>query len=199
VWSPLAGSGRMSEAAPSGGSSLCAPMAARAILLASGLALLGAAGCGEDDRKPGTERPDAGTGTTAADACELLTSDEVEARLGRAPAPEKKTGKTLDGFALSQCVWEEGDGRLAVAVVGSGERYRMHEQRDQGEPVEGLGDGALVETGTSLEDRGGTGGRTVFVVDGNRTLVVALDEGRQKEVTVDAVVDVARSAHARLP
>jgi len=75
----------------------------------------------------------------------------------------------------------------------------MHEERDRGEPVEKLGDRALVETGTSLEDFGGTGGRTVFVLDGDRTLVVALDRGRSEEVTVDAVVELARSAHERLP
>jgi hypothetical protein len=165
----------------------------RVISLLSVLVLL-AAGCGDDEPSSDNRAPG-----RSADSCKLLTNDEIAARIGGGFEPEAKTGRTLDAFALSQCVWEAGDAKVAVAVVGSAERYRMHEKRDLGEPVEGLGDAALVETGTSLEDRGGTGGRTVFVLDGDRTLVVALDRGRSEEVTVDAVVELARSAHERLP
>ena len=180
-------------------------MSARAILLAAAVALPVATGCGGDE--DGDSSPPAkGEDTRAAeprgpdaDACELLTTDEIEARIPRAAAPDEKTGRTLDDFPLSQCAWEAGDSMVAVAVVGSSERYRMHKARGRGEPLDGLGDAALVETGTSLEDRGGSGGRTVFVLDGDRTLVVALDRGRQAEVTVDEVAELARSAHRRLP
>jgi hypothetical protein len=173
-------------------------MTARAILLTATLALAGAAGCGEDDdggSEPSAPARDAGI----ADACELVTRDEIEASVRRVPESDRRSGDTLDGFALSQCVWEAGDRRLAVAVVESSARYRQHERRGRGEPVRELGDAALVETGTSLEDRGGTGGRTVFVLDGDRTLVVAFDHGGETRVSMGAVVDLARSAHARLP
>jgi hypothetical protein len=175
--------------------------AARGILVASAVALVAAAGCGGDDDggsdKPATAGTD--TGTVAADSCKLLTNQEIEAQIGPGFAPDEKTGRTLDNFSLSQCVWEAGEGKVGLAVVGSPERYRMHEQRGTGEAVEGLGDAALVETGTSLEDRGGTGGRTAFVLDADRTLVVVLDKGRQEQVSVEEVVELARAAHGRLP
>jgi hypothetical protein len=169
-------------------------MAVRVTPLALVLAAL-ATGCGDDDSGSDEPAPRA----AASDACELLTDAEIAVRLGGAAEPIERGGRTLDDFALSQCRWERGDARIGVAVVGSAERYRQHERRDLGEPVTGLGEAALVERGTSLEDRGGTGGRTVFVRDGDRTLVVALDLGRQQEVTADAVVELARSAHERLP
>jgi hypothetical protein len=183
-----------------------------------------AAGCGGDDddgvfeegsgpRETVTETQDGTTGTepsgggqgeesggaaSVPDACELLPDAEVAKLLGSVPKPEKKDGQTLDEFPLSQCVWEEGKAGVAVAVVGSTQRYRQHEQRGVGEPVKGLGEAALVEPGTSLEDRGGTRGRTLFVRDGDRTLVVALNGG-DRDVSVDAIVDLARDVHARLP
>lgn len=175
-------------------------LGSRSISLALVLALL-AAGCGDDDEPASTAPPETKAPTAAvADACELLTGEDVSAALGRTPRPDERSGRTIDGFALSQCVWEEGERTVAAAVIASPERYRQHERRGRGEAVEGVGEAALVETGMSLEDRGGTGGRTVFVLDGGRTLVVALRRGREEQdVTVDEVVGLARSAHGRLP
>ncbi len=192
-----------------------------AIAVALAIAAL-ASGCGDDDEgvfeegsgpvETTTTTTDASTDTGAAtetdgrdggapgasapNACELLPEDRVKALIGAASKPEEKDGQTLDGFPLSQCVWERGEAGVAVAVVGSPERYLQHKKRG-GDAVEDLGDAALVERGTSLEDRGGTGGRTVFVRDGERTLVVALNTG-ERETSVDAAVDLAREVHGRL-
>jgi hypothetical protein len=179
-------------------------VSSRVILLALVVALPGVAGCGDDDGGSGggggygANRPaTTDTTTTVADACSLLEDAEVSARVGRAGAPDKRDGETLDGFTLSQCEWEGPDGEVAVAVVGSPARFEQHRDRGRGVPVPGLGDGAVVEQGTSLEDRGGTRGRTVFVLDGETTLVVALAHGRE-DVPADEVVALARAAHGRL-
>jgi hypothetical protein len=192
-----------------------------AIAVALVVALL-AAGCGDDDEgvfeegsgpretvtttqdgttdtEPGGNTEGGGSGGAASvpDACKLLPDAEVAELIGGTAKPEAKTGQTIDEFPLSQCVWERGKAGVAVAVVGSPERYQQHKKRGAGEPVKDLGDAALVEPGTSLEDRGGTGGQTVFVRDGERTLVVAFNSGR--DTSPDAAVDVARKVHARLP
>jgi hypothetical protein len=171
-------------------------------MLALAVALPAAAGCGdggEADSERSTTQSGTGTaGSAATDACSLLEDGEVAARVGGAARAVPRTGDTLDGFPLSQCEWKGPDGRVTVVVIASPKRFEMHADRGLGEPVRGLGDGALVEQGTSLESRGGTSGRTVFVLHGDRTLVVALDRGRQEEVATDEIVEVARSAHGNL-
>jgi hypothetical protein len=185
-------------------------MRPRVILLALAVALPVAAGCG-DGGDDGSEKPTTGTdtgtvqsggggGSTAGapDACSLLEDGEVSASVGGAAKPDERTGQTIDGFDLSQCEWKGADGTVTVAVVGTPKRFEQHRERGLGEPVDGLGDGGLVERGTSLETRGSTSGRTVFVLDGDRTLVVALNRGRA-DVPPDDVVELARAAHGRLP
>ena len=159
-------------------------------------------GCGDDEETADRPSPPE-TATTAtqdaptAAACDLLTAEEVEAHTGPDPSLDPRAGKTLDGFDLSQCVWSAGGRRVGVAVVGSTERYELHDSLDRGERVRGLGDGAVVESGTSLEDRGDTEGRTAFVLDGERTLVVAVDIGDERPA-VDEVAELARTALGRL-
>ena len=173
------------------------------MLLACAAALLCLAGCGDDEEAADDRPAGAETATTAtqdaptAAACDLLTAEEVEAHTGPDPSVDPRTGETLDGFDLSQCVWSARGGRVGVAVVGSTERYELHDSLDRGERVRGLGDGAVVEPGTSLEDRGDTEGRTAFVLDGRRTRGVALDTGDERPA-VDEVAELARRALERL-
>jgi hypothetical protein len=150
------------------------------------------AACGGDDETDASSTP------AEVQACELLEDGEVAAKVGDGAAGAPRTGQTIDGFDLRQCEWKGANGTVTVAVVGSPERFEMHKQRGLGEPVDSIGDGGLVERGTSLESRGSTRGRTVFVLDGDRTLVVALDRG-SADVAPDEVVALARSAHGRLP
>ena len=129
------------------------------------------------------------------DACDLLDAAEVEPFVG-VVEPESEAGTSIDLLAYSQCEWETDDALVVLAIVGGAERFETHRDNLPGEPVEGLGDEALTFPGVSSETRGGSGGRTISVRVGDRTLVVALRiEG---ETTVDLVRPLAEAALGRL-
>ncbi len=189
-------------------------------MLIAGIAL---ASCGDDDGGEASQAstppaPAATAPTTTgagevADACKLLTDAEVTQQLGNGAKRERKAGTSLDEHPFTQCRWTAGKKEIGVVVIATTARFETHSKLAGGSTVSGLGDAATVRRGTSLETRGGTGGRTVTVKDGGRTLVVALDLGGTVGVTVQSngatatenepvsdadVVALARVAHARL-
>lgn len=196
-------------------------MRARAVVLGLAVTLaVPAAACGNDGEPTAatgttttTAPTTATTATTASDGdatttaapagatpdpCTLVAAAEVEAVAGLGATAAAEDGESIDGLAFRQCVWEaEATSSLvAVAVVEGADRYEQHAERGLGEPVDGLGDEALVEAGVSLETHGATGGRTVVVLDGDRTVSVAVK--RQGETPVDEVVTLAASVLDRL-
>lgn len=127
------------------------------------------------DQTDETDDADAGDQTAAAipDACGLVDAAELDALVPGAE-PEADDGTAIDGLDYSQCTWETEETTLIVAVVEGSTRFEMHQDHLQGEPLDGVGEDALVAPGVSSETTGATGGRTVSaLVDGN-TLSVAL-------------------------
>ena len=189
-----------------------------AVLLAAGFGLT--IGCGDDDGDAGkasTAPAETSQRTQSAgraqDACGLLTSAEVAAQLRGRATRERKSGSSLDGHPFSQCRWTAGKRKIGVVVVASTARYETQRKLAGGQRTGGLGDAAVAREGTSLETTGGTGGRTVAIKDGDRSLVVALDLGgtvgatfdpsgskvrRDDPVSTADVVALARKALGRL-
>lgn len=129
------------------------------------------------------------------DACSLVEPAEVEALIGAAE-PVGETDTAIDGFAYSQCNWENDDGLFLVAVIEGAERYESHQDNLPGEPLAGVGDEALTAPGVSSETMGATGGRTISALVGGRTLVVALRV--PGETTVELVQPIAATVADRL-
>lgn len=191
------------------------PSAARrlvAVLLSVGVVVLAA--CGDDESStPGTSAPNTShesttTGEEAGDdqsanevalpdSCGLLDQGEVEALIGPG-VTKNEAGQTLDGLEFNQCVWEHDESGQLIGVVltTTTTRYESHVDNLPVEAVEGLGDEAVTMGGVSLETTGATGGRTISIADGGRTVVVALRLDGQ--TTLDAVRPLAESVLARL-
>jgi hypothetical protein len=141
--------------------------------------------CGSDDtvaqgRPTTTEAPTHEPGAPAEaelpSACDLVEDAEVEALIGPAE-PELIEGRAIDGVEYSQCFWDGEDGvtMVGVTVVDTRARYDLHVQSSMNpEPVDGLGDEALMAPGVSSETRGATGGRTVSMRFGEQTLMVSV-------------------------
>jgi hypothetical protein len=111
-------------------------------LLLCALALAPAlASCGDGDDEGNSD----GGAPAEVQACKLLEDGEVAAKVGDGAAGAPRTGRTLDGFDLTQCEWKGPNGTVTVVVVGSPERFEMHKHSGLGEPVGSLGDGGLVE------------------------------------------------------
>ncbi len=182
-----------------------------AVVLSLGVLFL--VGCSDDDAAStdatsselpaGIDSDDDATETTTAaddvalpDACGLVDEADIEALIGPA-GNELEVGETLDGLAFSQCVWENDTRQMVgVALTTSTARFASHLENLPGEPVEGLGFQAITVGGVSLETTGATGGRTISISDGDRTVVVALRlEG---QTTLDAVRPLAESVLANL-
>lgn len=191
-----------------------------AVLVTLGLMLV--AGCGDDDSSssdpaspdpsveptPADDDPaddhsadEAGqehaAGGELPDACGLLDQAEIEALIGPAVS-EREEGQTLDGLNFSQCVWENDDsGQLVgMALTTTTTRFDSHVDNLSGDPVAGLGDDAVTMGGVSLETTGATGGRTISIAHGDRTVVVGLRIDGQ--TTVDMVRPLADSVLAAL-
>lgn len=194
-----------------------------AILLSMGVLFV--AGCGDDDTSaadPSSPDPsiesttadggdtgngdsssaeeaagDEPTGEDLPDACGLVDQAEVEALIGPA-AIENEAGQTLDGLDFNQCVWEsdESGQLIGVALTSTTTRFESHLDNLPGDPVDGLGDDAITAGGVSLETTGATGGRTISMANGDRTVVVALRLDGQ--TTLDAVRPLAESVLANL-
>lgn len=130
-------------------------------------------GTGSEDEADEADEQGGETAAAIPDACTLVDDAELGALVpGAEPEPEE--GTAIDGLDYSQCTWETEETTLIVAVVEGSTRFEMHQDHLQGEPLDGVGEDALVATGVSSETRGDTGGRTVSaLVDGN-TLSVAL-------------------------
>jgi len=152
-----------------------------------GVALFAAlvlAGCGGDD------------GEVAI--CDALTDPQVGEQIGADFQSRSDSGKALDGFRFEECTWESpAGGKITVGVVSSAARYTSIERALRGAPglerVDGVGDEAFTASGFSSEERGGTGGRTVYIRDGERTVLVALDPG-EGETPPARVVGLAKDA-----
>lgn len=173
------------------------------------VAVLAAAllGCGDDEESDEVTAvtDDTGTGDTGdetgdgggelPDACGLLEAAELEPVVGSVE-PEAERDTSIDGLDYRQCTWESADTLLIVAVVDGSERFETHVANLGGEPVDGVGDEALVATGMSSETRGGTGGRTISARVGDRTVVVALR--LPGETPTDAVLPLAQAVAGRV-
>lgn len=151
-----------------------------------------------DEEEPVEEEPDeeepASDGALPA-ACDLVDPAALPDGLA-AVTPEADDDTAIDGLDYSQCTWESEDVLLVVAVIDGPARYEMHAENLPGEPLSGVGDEAITAPGISSETRGGSGGRTVSALVGDRTLVVALRlEG---ETTPDDVVPLATAAVDRM-
>ena len=129
------------------------------------------------------------------DACSLVEPSEVEALIGAAE-PVGETDTAIDGFAYSQCNWENDDGLFLVAVIEGPTRYESHQDNLAGEPLDGVGDEALTAPGVSSETMGATGGRTISALVDGTTLVVALKV--PGETSIDLVQPIATTVADRL-
>jgi hypothetical protein len=114
------------------------------------------------------------------DCSALIPRDELGELLGLTEM-QKTEEEAVDGLAFSECVWETDDVALAgVAVVESSARYdqrvELAEDEFLMEPefVDGLGDGAVVAVGVSLETFAATGGRTATVLADGYSVEIAL-------------------------
>lgn len=148
----------------------------------------------DDDDAEGSSDDDATA--DLPDACDLLDGADVEALIGPA-VTESDSGQTLDGLAFSECVWSnETRQMVGVALTSTTTRFDSHVANIGGDPVDGLGDEAITMGGVSLETTGATGGRTISMAVGDRTVVVGLRvEG---QTTVDMVRPLAESVLASL-
>lgn len=155
------------------------------------LAIAGVAACGTGDQPAGERR-------ATADACALLEAAAPAAGVGDVLVPNGKRDVSLDGFPYSQCDAQASIATMAaVVVLESAARYEQHVQLARGRTVSGLGDGALIEPGISLENKGSSTGATAFVKVGERTVAAAVEIGTDD--ASDAATQLAREVVKRLP
>jgi hypothetical protein len=142
------------------------------ILLISGIALLATA-CGSPAATQSTDMPTVATAKPEssstssiplkADACTLLTKDDVSKVLGQ--AVEEATGKGLGGV----CSFTTKDLSFDLTVVHSGGAKYMQDTRaklgDLALDVAGLGDGAFYNTNSFINTLFVGKGDAVYLID----------------------------------
>lgn len=114
--------------------------------------------------------------TGGTDPCELLTADEVEAALGVDASP---SGPETGFGTGAGCSWEADDAELGVFVATSNHFTQMQGNYDDGNidytTVRGVGDEAMLVDGFSSASSFSTDGATLVILDGDRTVTVAIE------------------------
>lgn len=146
----------------------------------------------------GCEQAAAGPDAVDVDVCGLLGEGTVASLVATDPIVEGPVAGFAGG---ASCLWSDGtdENRLAVTVAGAG----YYEQVKEGygeeliEPVDGVGDEAFSADGFNYAAGGGTQGRSLFVLVGDRTLVIALAP-RSGAATTTQLEELAGEALASL-
>jgi hypothetical protein len=125
----------------------------------------------------------------------LVTADEAEAFLG-APAETADDDGTCTYTAKAGSA--QNDLELAVDVYESTLAYDRLTASSQNQSVPGVGDAAIAVDGFNAFSSIKTCGRTLFVKQGDRTVVVAACAG-DTPPTAESLVGIANNVLARLP
>ena len=131
---------------------------------------------------------------TAVECSGLVTDAEIEALIGPSPTLTEGQG----------CEWETStnggvdSNTLGVDVYASPEPYEGYVDRHElSEQAPGLGDAAVTTSGFETAGTSRSCGRTVVVLAGERTVLVALCLG-DEDVAVDRLRPIADQVLARL-
>jgi hypothetical protein len=132
------------------------------------------------------------------DVCGLLDENTVASLVTADPTVEGPVAGFAGG---ASCLWSDEleERQLAVTVAGADYYEQVKDGYGESliEPVSGLGDEAFSADGFNYAAGGGTQGRSLFVLVGDRTLVVAYNPG-EGSATTDQLTDPAREALASL-
>jgi hypothetical protein len=161
------------------------------------------AGCGGDDNGPdgagpATEQPapaptaggEDGQTAAAADPCELLDQQQVSSRLPGPATPEPDFG-----WSGGQCRWEadsEGEPRIIVGLAPWGEFGELTEGANVSpEPLDGLGDEAVLLDGTVAPGTFSADGRTLYVRRGTEGIGIVWDRAPASPPTEQEMRELA--------